>query len=258
MAADKAIYEKIWHMIEARNIFYQIHRTFILSDISVRIETGKFTAILGPNGAGKSTLLKCLTGALRPDKGNVMLDEKSLHDYTLEALAKKRAVLSQSNAITFPFTATDIVMMGRNPYAKNASRNRDQQAVYEAFQCLDILHLKDRIFPTLSGGEQQHVQLARVLAQLWEQKQAYFFLDEPTSALDLKHQHHLLTLLRDMALTKQFAICIIIHNLHLALRYADKAILLKGGKLFASGNIDEVLTEKNIESVYEISPDIIL
>ena len=237
-------------MIEAKNISVSIGKKHILEDISVQIENGKVTAILGPNGAGKSTLLKCLTGSQNANSGTIELDGKRLNDYSLNDLSTKRAVLSQSNPISFPFTALEIVMMGRNPYA--SSSNEDHEIALKALESVHAIHLKGWVFPTLSGGEQQRVQLARVLAQLWEQENAYLFLDEPTSALDLKHQHQLLSFVSKLSEEKHFAVCIIMHDLNLAMRYANHVILLKDGKLFAEGNTATTLNKGIIEEVFEV------
>lgn len=244
-------------MIAAENIDYKIGNNIILDAVSAQIENGKITAIIGPNGAGKSTLLKCLTGAYRPNAGVIRLDDKPLTHYSLDILSRKRAVLSQSNPINFPFTTLEIVMMGRNPYVKNNAIANDMEVALAALESVDAFHLKERIFPTLSGGEQQRVQLARVLAQLWEQENAYLFLDEPTSALDLKHQHQFLSLVSHLAQKRQFAVCIILHDLSLAMRYTDHVVLLKNGKLFADGMPLEVIHAKNIENVFEVPADFV-
>jgi len=165
-----------------------------LKGIDLDVPRGSIFGLLGPNGAGKSTLLKCLTGSYHPNAGMIKLDDKPLAHYSLDRLSRKRAVLSQSNPINFPFTVFEIGRRGRNPYVKNNSAPNDMEVSLAALESVDALHLKERIFPTLSGGEQQRVQLARVLAQLWEQENAYLFLDEPTSALDLKHPHQFLSL----------------------------------------------------------------
>lgn len=243
-------------MITAEHISYYIRDEAILHDASLHIAPGQVTAILGPNGAGKSTLLKCLTGIIDPNDGAVRLEGKPLGDYPLEALARKRAVLSQSNPINFPFTALEIVLMGRNPYARQTSAVEDETIALEALACVDAEELKDRVFPTLSGGEQQRVQMARILAQLWEQDDAYLFLDEPTSALDLKHQHQLLRLVRNLALDRGFGVCLILHDLQLAYRYADRVVLLKDGAVFSDGATEDVLTESHICDVFELDAEL--
>lgn len=244
-------------MIETRNLSVKIGEKHILEDISVRIESGKVTAIIGPNGAGKSTLLKYLTGLRKAGKGTVTLENIPIEDYSLNDLSIRRAVLLQSEHISFPFTVLEITMMGRNPYAHGGYTSNDIATVIEVLECVDAIHLKDRVFPTLSGGEKQRVQLARVLVQLWDQKNAYLFFDEPTAALDLKHQHQILSLVTNMAEKRRFAVCIIVHDLSLAVRYADQVILLKGGKVFAAGDTREILNAYSIEKVFELSQEFV-
>lgn len=242
-------------MIVAKNISYRIGQAEILNDVSVELAPGVITAILGPNGAGKSTLLKCLTGALVPNAGQVTVDGKPLADYALSDLSRRRAVLSQSQAISFPFSVMEIVMMGRHPHIAGQEQGRDFEAAREALESVDAWHLKDRVFPTLSGGEQQRVQLARVLTQISSQQKAFLFLDEPTSALDLKHQHQILGLVQQMCAARAMVVCLIVHDLNLALLYAERTILMHEGSVFASGETRDVLCADNIVSVFEISPD---
>ena len=242
-------------MIIAEKVSLKVGGKPILDEVSVQIPFAKVTAILGPNGAGKSTLLKCLTGVKRFDSGKITLNGQVIESYSLESLSRLRAVLSQSTPVDFPFTALEIVKMGRNPYSNESSPSQDDEIALKALKIVDALAMKNRIFPTLSGGEQQRVQLARVIAQLWGTERAYLFLDEPTSALDLKHQHQVLKFVVELATNRDMTIIIVLHDLNLALRYADHVVLLKDGRLFTSGETDKVLTAKNIESVFEVSID---
>jgi iron complex transport system ATP-binding protein len=242
-------------MIIAEKVSLKVGLKSILDDVSVQIPFAKVTAILGPNGAGKSTLLKCLTGAKQCDSGKININGQAIDSYSLESLSRLRAVLSQATPVDFPFTALEIVRMGRNPHDNDSSAGPDDDIAHKALEIVDALAMKDRVFPTLSGGEQQRIQLARVVAQLWGEKSVYLFLDEPTSALDLKHQHQVLKFVAALAENRNMAIIIVLHDLNLALRYADQVVLLKDGKLFASGDTSEVLTAKNIESVFDVSVD---
>lgn len=244
-------------MIIAKNVSLSVSNKLILDNISVQIPAAKITAILGPNGAGKSTLLKCLTGGKQYDSGNISLNGKAIDGYSLESLSRLRAVLSQGPSVDFSFTALEIVKMGRNPYINQSSPEEDDDIAYQTLEMVDALALTERIFPTLSGGEKQRVQLARVVAQLWGVKDAYLFLDEPTSALDLKHQHQVLKFVKGLAKNSGMTIIIVLHDLNLALRYADHIVLLKEGRLFASDETDKVLTAQNIESVFDVSMDTI-
>lgn len=239
-------------MISAEGINYQSGAKVILDDVSLTLPAGQVTAVLGPNGAGKTTLLKCLSGSLTPQSGLITLNGKGLMSYTQHFLSGKRAVLSQSNPISFPFTALEIVLMGRHPHLIGEESASDKAIARQALDSMDAWHLRDRLFPTLSGGEQQRVQLARVLTQIWEQDNACLFLDEPTSALDLKHQHNTLQLARKLSATMNMTICLIMHDLNLAFNYSDQIILLRDGKVFASGAPETICTPDNIQEVFEI------
>ncbi|MFV1921707.1 MAG: heme ABC transporter ATP-binding protein [Methylotenera sp.] len=240
-------------MIIAEQLSVKVGERLILKDVSIQIPAGKVTAIMGPNGAGKSSLLRCLTGANQINRGKVTINGKPLNSYSLEALSRMRAVLSQSNSIDFPFSAFDIVKMGRNPHGACSSSTKDDDIALRALECVNCLAMKDRNVQTLSGGERQRIHLARVLAQLWESKNSFLFLDEPTSALDLKHQHQILMLIRDLVADRGIGVCIVLHDLNLAMRYTDQMLLMRDGELYAFGETYQVLSSKNIENVFEVS-----
>ncbi len=242
-------------MIEAENIVYSIGGERILANIYATFQPGQITAILGPNGAGKSTLLKCLTGALTPDTGSVFLDGKYLSDYSLDALSRKRAVLSQSTPVNFPFTAHEIVTMGRNPHSLDKTDAWNSEIANDALALVDAWHLRDRSFPTLSGGEQQRVQFARVIAQIWERDEAYLFLDEPTSALDLKHQHHLLDLVQRLCREKRLTVVIVMHDLNLAYHCTDNCYFIKEGWIRGGGASRELINKDVISEIFDLAPE---
>lgn len=241
-------------MIQARNITYKVQGKTILQEISLTLQPAEVTAILGPNGAGKSTLLHCLSGGLKPSFGDIMLDGVRLCSYTKQALAKRRAVLSQSNPISFPFTVLQVVLMGRSPHSIVETRE-DMGIAEAALREVDACSLKDRSFPTLSGGEQQRVHLARVLAQLWGQEDALLFLDEPTSALDLKHQHHILTYAKTRAEAGWTVLCVL-HDVNLAAQYADRLIFMKHGRIVEEGFTASLMRPETFSDVFGISTTI--
>ena len=252
MAAHKAILSQDGVVITIYNLGVTLGNTRILHGISTTLSNGSVTVVLGQNGAGKSTLFKCLSRHITPHCGHITLCGKPLDSYSLVDLARRRAVLSQTNPVNFPFNAEEIVAMGRSPHA-SISGHSHSSIVSQALELVDAGHLKQRIVPTLSGGEQQRIQLARVLAQLWDQNNAYLFLDEPTAALDLKHQHLILQCLSTLAHKHGFMVCIIMHDLHLAAQYADCIILLKQGQLLACGEALSVLTTTNLQTTFDIS-----
>ena len=243
-------------MIRSENISLIINNKTILKDINIVIENGFLTSIVGPNGAGKSSLLKCLTGLLPSSKGQVFLNDKPLNSYSIKELSLKRAVLAQSNFINFPFSTFDIVMMGRNPYFETMSKKENEKIAKECLNLLDISHLSERFYFTLSGGEQQRVQIARVLAQVFRLEKAFLFLDEPSNFLDLKHQHKLFLELNNLQKKYNLAIFLIIHNLQFAKHYTHKTVLMKNAEVFSFGESSKVLSKNNVSEVFEISPNL--
>jgi len=242
-------------MIAVSNLSYSAGRQLILEDISATFEAGKVSAILGPNGAGKSTLLKCITGSLTPDRGTISMNGRRLEEYSLTELSVKRAVLSQNTPVNFPFTAEEIVLLGRNPYAPNKNSAMDIDIVHETLELMDAWHLRGRSFPTLSGGEQQRVQFARVLSQIWDQENAYLFLDEPTSALDLKHQYQVMELIQKQCADKYWSVIIVMHDLNIAYQSTDKSYFIKDGHVHTFGDSKDVISADALSEIYSLPID---
>ncbi|MFN3447637.1 MAG: heme ABC transporter ATP-binding protein [Roseococcus sp.] len=215
---------------------------------------GRVTGILGANGAGKSTLLRVLAGELRPDAGRAFLDGLPVLDWPPEALARRRAVLPQSGGLGFPLRVAEVVALGRLPHAGRASRAEDRAALAAAMREADVAHLAHRLFASLSGGEQQRVQLARVLAQLHgpPPEETALFLDEPTAALDLAQQHAVLRAAARWARAGGLVL-VVLHDLALAARYCDQVLLLHAGRRLAEGPPAEALTEAAVGEAYGIA-----
>ena len=243
-------------MMKVENIQFAVKNKSLLENISFEAKPGEFWAIVGANGAGKSTLMKLLAKELSPTTGKISLRGKDLKRYNLRELAQKRAVLAQQNVITLSFTVHEIVLMGRYPFYDSKPSQRDLSIVDHCLRKVGIIHLKDRLYPTLSGGEQQRVQLARTLAQIWEVKEGLILLDEPTSGMDLLHQYETFQLAREMT-QKGYGVIAVVHDLNFALQYADRILMLKNGKMFAIGTPAEVLTGDHIRDAFGVSVRII-
>jgi iron complex transport system ATP-binding protein len=193
--------------------------------VTLAVEPGEVLVLVGPNGAGKSTLLRVLAGDLAPTSGRALLDGKPIDRYPPRELALKRAVLPQQTVVQFAFTAREIVEMGRGERGI-----ADDAIVTHSLARTETLHLADRIFPSLSGGEQARVTLSRVLAQ----DAPILLLDEPTAALDLHHQQLVMAVARDLA-AEGARVVAILHDLNLAASFADRIGLMKDGRLAALG-----------------------
>ncbi|MCQ3978193.1 MAG: heme ABC transporter ATP-binding protein [Anaerolineae bacterium] len=240
--------------LETLDVSFKIGVKTLLQNISLAIEPGQVVAVVGPNGAGKSTLLKILSGDLPPSAGKVLLQGKPLAGWPLPERARMRAVLPQQSRLQFPFTALEVVLMGRMPHTSGRESRRDYEIAWAALAAADVSHLAGRLYPTLSGGEQQRVQLARVLAQIWEvppQGQRYLLLDEPTTSLDLRHQGNTLKIVCDFA-HNGVGVLAILHDLNLAAQYADRIMLLREGRSIALGVPGEVLTPALIQAVFDL------
>lgn len=236
-------------LLEAQNLSYKISEKTLIDNVSLSIDQGEFVVIIGPNGAGKSSLLKLLTGYNTPTHGTCFIEGRAMTDWNHNALARKRAVMKQHSHLQFAFTVEDVVAMGRTPYGSEYKHT----AINEALAQTSCQSLRQRDYRQLSGGEQQRVQLARVLAQLWQPTAhpACLFLDEPTSALDLYHQQHSLRLLHQLTRQRPLGVCCVLHDLNLTALYADKVLLIHNGKLVAQGSPTDVLTTENLTRWYQ-------
>lgn len=224
--------------------------TEILHGIDFTAGDRSLVGVIGPNGSGKSTLLKCIYRVLKPSEGAVFVDGQPLSEYRVRDSAKKIAVLAQHNFYNFEFTVQDVVLMGRAPHKRALERDSaaDFKIVHEAMERVGVAPLRDRLFSTLSGGEQQRVLLARALAQ----QTPCLILDEPTNHLDIKYQLELLDLVRSLNRTVIAAI----HDLNIAAMYCDTIFVMQSGRIVAAGAPRDVLTRSLIQSVYEVDADV--
>ncbi|MFC0240754.1 heme ABC transporter ATP-binding protein [Rhodopseudomonas telluris] len=224
----------------------------LVDRIDLGIAQGELIAIVGPNGAGKSTLLRLLSGDLRPTSGTIRLGARELASYPPRDLAERRAVLAQHITISFPFTVEEIVRMGAGELAGRPA----QAAIEAALQEVGLADFRSRDITTLSGGEQQRAHFARVLVQLWTSEATrgpgILLLDEPTSSLDIRHQLDLAQTARRCA-RKGTTVIAILHDLNLAVRFADRILMLHAGRLAADGSPAEVMRPDLIGRVFDVA-----
>ena len=218
----------------------------LLRAVSLDIYGGELVAVVGPNGAGKTTLLRLLAGDAEPSSGALYLDARPIADYTPRELARRRAVMPQSSHLPFLFTAREVVRMGRAPWeGERGEREHGAQLAEHAMGLTDTRAYAPRAYPTLSGGEQSRVTLARVLAQ----ETPILIVDEPTAHLDPRHQHLVLGLLQELA-AEGAAIVAVLHDLNLAAAYADRAALLHRGELVCCDAPDAALDPQVLRPVF--------
>lgn len=244
-------------MLKVESVSCVVKGRPIVKDVTFTVRPGEVLAILGANGAGKSSLMRMLCGERKPDKGSITLNRKSLDTYKPEELATMKAMLTQHNAIHMDFLCQEIVMMGRYPYHQNRPTAADETIVTEALVACGVDHLAGRTYPSLSGGEQQRVQLARTLAQLWDQPGGLILLDEPLAGLDLLYQQQTMAIMKAFA-QRGFIVIAILHEINLSAQYAHRILMMKNGRRWCDGTPSEVLTPLNIYSVFSIEAEVII
>jgi iron complex transport system ATP-binding protein len=224
----------------------------LLRNIDLTIEAGKVNVLVGPNGAGKSSLLRVLTGEIKPSKGDVLINQQLLNNWSMQDRADLLAVLPQHSNLNFPFTAAEVVGLGRIPHKTGYAK--DQAIIAEALELVDASYLQRRLYTQMSGGEKQRVQLARVLTQIWEPSdlgEQFLVLDEPTAAFDLSHQQLTLSIVKQLA-DRGVGVLMVLHDLNLAARCADNLVVVNGGTIEASGTPEKVLTKELIHKVFDV------
>ena len=239
--------------IRAEQVSIELGGRLVVQDVDLEVPTGELLALVGPNGAGKSTLLAALSGERQPSAGRVLVGDRPVREYPPLELARLRSMLTQDNAVSFPFLVSEVVEMGRSPWARIAERERDADAIDTATQRTDVAHLLDRRFTELSGGERARVSLARVLAQ----DTPVVLLDEPTAALDLRHQEDVLRIARELS-EEGRTVVVVLHDLSLAGAYADRVALMEDGRIRALGTPVEVLTEQLVSEVYAVDVEVLV
>jgi len=246
-------------MLKAANIHYQVGKKVILTDVSVDFAPGEFNMIMGPNGSGKSSFLKIFSGETSHYTGQVFYGDQDIRHAKKELLAKRRAVMSQQPELGFPLTVDEVVMMGRYPHFNFSPNKKDVDICDEVMERLNLHIFKERNYLTLSGGEKQRVQFARVLAQIWEKPAEgcrYLFLDEPLTSLDINYQQEFLQVARDF-IDETTVLVAVMHDINLAIQYGSHLFFMKNGRLAASGKPTDIVTALLIESIFDVRTSII-
>lgn len=239
-------------MYLAADISYSIGGRRILQSVDFAAAPGALVVIVGPNGSGKSTLLKALTGEIAA-QGAVSINGLPLASLRPWQTAAMRAVLPQSSVLTFPFTVLEVVRLGLSGGLAGVGRAEAERLPEQALARVDLPGFGGRVYNELSGGEQQRVQLARVLCQVWQPvldgQPRYLLLDEPISSLDVRHQLQIMDIARAYA-NAGGGVIAVLHDLNLAAMYADRIAVMSQGRLVAQGPTDAVLTSERIEAVF--------
>ncbi|PRD40650.1 heme ABC transporter ATP-binding protein [Phyllobacterium phragmitis] len=240
-------------MIKAENLSVAIGKTRIIENVGFTASPGELTAIVGPNGSGKTTLLRALSGDL-PFTGRISINGKPFEALKLWQMAELRAVLPQATSLAFPYTVREIVRLGLTSGYSGVDPHEIGYLPDRALSMVDLEGFGGRFYQELSGGEQQRVQLARVLCQVWQPvldgEPRYLFLDEPVSSLDIKHQLIIMRIARSFA-ERGGGVIAILHDLNLTAMFADRIVVMHHGRVDAAGKPQEMLSDDRILRVYE-------
>ncbi|MEA1905668.1 MAG: ABC transporter ATP-binding protein [Euryarchaeota archaeon] len=234
--------------LKVKGVEFGYNSTLVLEGVSMDLDSSEIIGIVGPNGAGKSTLIRCIDRILTPRGGSILLDGNDVSNMTRMEIAKRMGYVPQTTTRVFPATVFDTVLMGRRPHLGWKSSDDDVDAVIEVLELMGIMEFAMRDFNEISGGQQQNVLIARALAQ----EADILLLDEPTSNLDIRHQLEVMDIMQGIVRTKGISAIVAIHDLNLASRYTDRLLLMNGGRIFAAGGPESVLTVENIRQAYGV------
>ncbi|MCX8118454.1 MAG: ABC transporter ATP-binding protein [Desulfobacterota bacterium] len=244
-------------MLEVRNLYFRHQKRDpdILRQVEFRVNGGTITAILGPNGSGKTTLFKCLMGLWRPQKGEILLEKKDISRVSTTERARIFGVVPQEHDPPFPYSVMDVVLMGRASHLGlfSSPSPKDYRICEASLEMVGIVHLRERPYTKISGGERQLVLIARALSQ----QAPILLLDEPTTHLDFRNQVNVLKKVRELAREQRLTILMTLHDPNLAVLFSDEVILMNHGTVLANGKPHAVINEKSLHEVYGIDVSII-
>ena len=239
-------------MIEIKNILKKYKDRSVVDNVSFNIEKGKITSFIGPNGAGKSTVLGIVTRLIAGDGGDVVIEGKNLSDYHTKELAKKIAILKQSNNISLKLTIRELVGFGRFPHSQGNLNVEDEKYIDEAIEYMKLTDIQDKYLDELSGGQRQRAYIAMVIAQNTE----YILLDEPLNNLDMSHSVQMMKVLRNLCDDLGKTIVLVMHDINFASCYSDNIVALKNGRIEKVGKTEEIVQKEVLEDIYEMNFDI--
>ena len=236
------------HAVSLQHLNHSYGDTSVLKDVSFSVNPGEFFIIIGPNGSGKTTLLKTICGIERYQQGSIDILNYPIEQFSRKRLAKTFAFVQQLAPVDFPFTVSEVVLMGRSPHTGmlGIEQKKDRDIAKQAIEFTGVSHLANRQLNQLSGGEQQRVFIAKAICQ----EPQIMLLDEPTASLDLAHQIRVMDLMEKLKKEKGITIIMVSHDVNLAALYGDRLLLLKEGRIVRQGYPDEVLTFQTLEEAY--------
>lgn len=224
----------------------------VVDQVTFEIPQGKVTSLIGPNGAGKSTVLNMITRLIARDNGDILIDEQDIKDYKSKELAKRLAILTQTNHIQMKLTVRELVAFGRFPHSGSHLNEEDYRQVDAAISYMELEEFGDSFIDELSGGQRQRAYIAMVIAQDTE----YVFLDEPTNNLDIYHASNMMKMCRKLCDELGKTVILVLHEINFASSYSDYIGAFKDGGLYKFGPVEEVMTKETLGHLYQVDFEI--
>ncbi|MFS8523697.1 MAG: ATP-binding cassette domain-containing protein [Limnochordales bacterium] len=239
-------------MIQAIHVSKRYGPTTAVDDVTVTIKKNRITSLIGPNGAGKSTLLALMSRLAPMDQGDVLVEGRSVRSWDSMELARKVAILKQTNHLSLRLTVRDLVGFGRFPYSQGRLTKADMEHVDQAIEYMNLGDLQHKFLDELSGGERQRAFIAMVVAQDTE----YVLLDEPLNNLDMKHSVQIMKVLRRLVDELGKTVVLVLHDINFASSYSDDIVAMKHGRVVAHGSVEEIIRQDVLHDVYDMQFDI--
>ena len=234
-------------MIEIKNISQSYGKKQVLYDVNLKIQENMITGLIGPNGAGKSTLLGVISRLLEPSSGSVYLDGINIKDIKSNEIAKRIAVLRQSNNINLKLTVEELVAFGRFPHSQGRLTTEDHLKIDEAIEYLKLNEIRNSYIDELSGGQKQRAYIAMILAQ----DTKYIFLDEPLNNLDMRYAVEMITTLENLVKDYNKTIVIVMHDINIASAFCNYIVAMKNGEVLSEGKTDDIIEKEILDDVFD-------
>ncbi len=235
-------------MIEIRGLSKMYGKKKVVTDVSVTIQKGQITSFIGPNGAGKSTLLSMVSRLLDSDTGEVIIDQQDSKKIKSNDMAKRVAILKQSNFLNVRLTIKELVSFGRFPYSKGRLTEEDEKMVQQSIEYMNLVELQDQYLEELSGGQKQRAFIAMVIAQDTD----YILLDEPLNNLDMKHSVQIMKILRKLVDELGKTVLIVLHDINFASVYSDRIVAMKDGAVVKEGPTQSIIQTQSLKEIYDM------
>ena len=239
--------------MKVKDLTKQYDGKTVVDAVSFEIPHGKVISMIGPNGAGKSTVLNIISRLIARDGGLVDFDGKDIGKWKSKELAKRLAILTQSNNVQMKLTVRELVAFGRFPYSGGRLTQEDQEIVDRAVSYMELEEFQDRFIDELSGGQRQRAFIAMVIAQDTE----YILLDEPTNNLDIYHATNMMKIVRRLCNELGKTVILVLHEINYAAFYSDYICAFKDGKVAKFGTVEEVMTKETLSQIYQVDFEIL-